>query len=664
MRSLKLCLLFSLALLAAGVVVIPTRGEAQQTINLEQDETQSTRRTVSQLQERIRLLYSQGQYEAVIEEANVLLELEPNNPTAILNKDNAERRLAQGRTGPPVGEQVPPDVTPVPPEALTGGPIGTTDPGDPFAEVPADPTPAPDSASTEEPVQTPTIPSGGLMMGGGSFSDVSSEEITRVLFGEQGGPRKKRFKPLYFFCYLIGLVAAVGLGAGGVVWFMAKDLPTSQTATVAPSAGRTIGIEDMPTVSGVGDDPATAQPASAPPAKRSRPAAPAPVAPPVVVHDEVTTVEREPIKEHDPEYHQAGDTKPDTVDLNEETDRRPAPAEVAAKDADVVQDDAMNSGLFLVDAFSSEAKEEEPKEDEFASLGLDYEATDDPMLSNSQFLDIYQTEARPMESTKDQPAVPEDPPTRALADMPTGVPDPPTIPLEPAPAAPKAPAPKKQEPEESFLDISAPAPPLTASAPPAEEETNDPAGLSFSSLMFGEDETLPPDQKREPAPAAEDGSEDLTMTSFDQQFSNVMFGSDDDQTNLVNPASAEASPAEAEEDEEQTPPEDVTLVLPGGFPGAAANEETRLEAPRPDPSEEKTTIDFNMPKTAAPARADAPGAPKVSMFDKQKDAGREAMDAGDYARAVQCLSVAASLKPADKEVRAMLEEARKKRRGV
>lgn len=55
---------------------------------------------------------------------------------------------------------------------------------------------------------------------------------------------------------------------------------------------------------------------------------------------------------------------------------------------------------------------------------------------------------------------------------------------------------------------------------------------------------------------------------------------------------------------------------------------------------------------------------KVSMFDRQRDAGKEAMDAGDYAKAVQCLSVAASLKPTDKDVRALLEEARRLRRGA
>jgi hypothetical protein len=145
-----------------------------------------------------------------------------------------------------------------------------------------------------------------------------------------------------------------------------------------------------------------------------------------------------------------------------------------------------------------------------------------------------------------------------------------------------------------------------ATAPkPAEDD-----GQTFNSLMFGSEQTSAP----RPAPPADAG---------EQTFNSLMFGSE--QTSLGNPPAPSAADADP----------DATAALPP-IGGTKA---------RPEDIKAAANV----------------GAAKGGMFERQFQAGKAAMDAGDYARAVQCLSVAASLRPNDKETRELLAEARRLR---
>ncbi len=246
-------------------------------------------------------------------------------------------------------------------------------------------------------------------------------------------------------------------------------------------------------------------------------------------------------------------------------------------------------------------------------------------------------------------------------------PDPVTIPeMAPRPAPP-APKPPPKPP----MDIAAMLPPLEDENPPTPAAASagldlappslfapadqtasvDPAALSFNSLMFGTEST----QDKAPAAAAA-SSEDLTLNSFNQEFSSVMFGTGTEETNMPSVTGAPAAPAAANAPAAEESQAKTVVVAPitqkavehdGG--------ETISLAPASD------ARDLAEAETIAPVAA-APST-KVTMFERQRDAGKAAYDAGDFAKAVHCLSIAASLKPSDKDIRALLDDARQKRRG-
>ncbi len=143
---------------------------------------------------------------------------------------------------------------------------------------------------------------------------------------------------------------------------------------------------------------------------------------------------------------------------------------------------------------------------------------------------------------------------------------------------------------------------------------------TYHSLMFGAEG----DKDEEKKPEPDKDKEELSKSQFDDQFANMMFGSGAEETVQSSPGEQEPGETKAVSEDEDDP------------------DKTRLTSP--PPSAEK-------------------GSQKVSMFDRQRQTGQEALESGDYGRAVQCLSVAASLRPGDQDVRKMLEEARKKRRG-
>lgn len=169
---------------------------------------------------------------------------------------------------------------------------------------------------------------------------------------------------------------------------------------------------------------------------------------------------------------------------------------------------------------------------------------------------------------------------------------------------------------------------FAGSPPPADGPSDEDDGdQTFNSLMFGSGD----DTKLEsPQTEAKDQEDD-----GDQTFNSLMFGTGDETNVSPPPADAPRAPRTAGEQDDK----ESTKPLPGV-------EQPKQEAPQPE---------------KAPAGGAAAGG-RGNLFDRQREAGMAAMEAGDFGKAVQCLSVAASLKPGDKEVRELLEEARKKRR--
>jgi hypothetical protein len=331
-----------------------------------------------------------------------------------------------------------------------------------------------------------------------------------------------------------------------------------------------------------------------------------------------------------------------------------------------------DQGLVLEDL----AYAEEPQRGN-SELGIDYSDTDSPMsassesrMSASQADDIYQTADKAFQRQPEEKIAPEQE-TVGLGG--TGLQDAEdtvglganddggldiSMPLPPIPSQrsedvaetkPVAPPEPSKRGDEETIDISRPAKPATPNL--AETQVDNPAEMSFNSLMFGADQTAmpgasmagpPAEQEKPKAPAAE-GNEDLTLTTFNRQYSDVMFGSDMEQTKAPPGMEQMATPSQG--DLEKT----AMVNPPAAKPAGGEDQTVRIEG------------DGGGDQNKTVAVGAAGGGQKMSMFDRQKSAGTEAMEAGDYARAVQCLSVAASLKPGDKEVRALLEEARQKR---
>lgn len=197
---------------------------------------------------------------------------------------------------------------------------------------------------------------------------------------------------------------------------------------------------------------------------------------------------------------------------------------------------------------------------------------------------------------------------------------------------------------------------------------------TYNSLMFGaeEEETggAPDIAAGVPETAGASGDDD------DETYHSLMFG--------ATPGETEGGGGKAEDESDVS----LTAFAPGDPtpPGMKQPEEeetsisldnmdTSADAEEQSATGESTKPLPGMEKTATPPPAEPPeektvaspapkeGGGRGNLFDRQREAGKAAMEQEDYAKAVQCLSVAASLKPGDKEVRSLLDEARKKRRG-
>lgn len=698
----------SLLLLGLLVVVGPVV-HAQQVENLSEQEELVLKRDVLKMQELVRLLYSQGRYQEAIEESEELLRLAPNNSTALLIRENAQRRIAAGETDPPTASgagQISEESRRATQEAIAA------------LATPA-PTPAPvvESTATTEAPQAP-VPSDNTMTTG------------RRLFG----------MPIWMLAAIVLVVLVI---VAGVILLVLRNRG-AKGASAAPAAAGGLtgyGISDLPTLSTTqsGVTGAMVQPtqpgyfgaitdapaATAPTRAYSAPSVPLPSP----SHDAHTNID--PMTAVEPQDQIAAAPQPSR---SAQSIPPPEPPKQPADEAPIHDDDAdlkLSGDIYIGDVAPATTDNQ---------LGIDYSDTDSP-AAQSQGADIRQTHhdqfkstpaggikisdevtsvfsSTPSSPTVKQPAAPAAPPAApksrtstdsalgattdnqpympgidkplpankpAGAAPPAVTPDPGSVisldisqPLPPAkpaalpplplpPQPPPRPEPQTPPPAAAPAIPDIPFVPAPSPAPRPGEDTI-PGGQTFNTLMFGSDVTANrAPANAEPAPGAQ-GGEDLTVNSFNQQFSNLMFGAGNEQTRLGGQAAAPPPPSSSSME--------VTAFLgaakPANDPSGSGHSVGSSPTVLPPDSDDLETV------VAAPASpqektvsigagggGDKPAAGgKVSMFDRQRDAGKEAMDAGDYAKAVQCLSVAASLKPTDKDVRALLEEARRLRRGA
>ncbi|CAN5317137.1 hypothetical protein BH09SUM1_BH09SUM1_21630 [soil metagenome] len=573
--------------------------------DLSQQQDLNRKVKIQEMQERIRILNAQQKYEDVIHEADELLKTDSLNATAILYKNLAEKSIAETTARP------------------------GTDPNDLTNRTPPPITPV---ATPEEVKYTP------------------APLQPRRVYGQNVFLRNWKYLAL-------GAGVAVGLGiiVFAVIWFINRK--SGKSAKAAPTALPQRQAMSM----GLG-------------LNRNRPFADQP------------TGGRAPDSLFD------APTNPDGIAKDFKTGQHSDNTNV-----DQPQERHSTSELIPAGAVSSDVVQMEGlrmdsspanSTDIGSSLGIDYSNTDGPM-ADSQADDIYQTGGSPFSGRPAEPL--STPPPQSAKSAPPAMDIVPSSPppsrgidiheentiamsLAPSPKKPAASQPGPAATSKPSIDISAPLPPMPAAKPhnaplptppsdmmagfdiasppaprPDQTASQDPNAMSFNSLMFGSEQSNPSAAPPKPAPEAP-LPEDMTNNSFNAQFSNVMFGSGSEDTKM--PAAAK-QPAPAPAPRADTPSSEKTSIL--GSSSIAAPKGIAAPAAKDDDIDPDKTVPLNA------AAASAPG--KTSMFDRQKDAGRRAMDSEDYARAVQCFSVAASLKPADKEVRELLEEARKRRKG-
>lgn len=597
-----------LALIAAFVLVPPMadpgRLAAQGTEDLSGDTTREAQRQVEALMDRMRALYAQGRYNEAIDVANQIMSADPENKIAYLFKDMSERRLLEGRTSPPV---VSSQTVPV-----------------------ARPTPRP-----VEYVPPPVI----VPRKRSAFSLKSIKDNPVVL--------------TIIIVVAVLILVAVVLGVivmrrsrdkaiGGARRDGLTDMPTQKSALTDVPTRK--GVSDMPTAKGLADMPTARgmadmqtrqdgaggglyglqEPAPAPPPPRKEPVQTG--MSPLISDDEVRR----------PQF-------------------APAPALAPPPAAEPVE------------AASS------PESKSYLNLDLsdsqvsDVEATAHGRMAGTGAPPFAPTTSAGPSKSKESRSMPL-PPMNAPVDIaPQGPPDtqPPPVSLTPpvdiagddpfAAPAPlfeaggddsfAAPPPSALGPPSGIVavpHIMKPAAPAPAPVP-ADEKTVDPA-ISFNSLMFGAAPDPPSAVGVPAAPAKKDApveDDNMSKTSFNRQFDEVMMGPGTEQTGIaldLGPA-AESS-------------KDKTQAVPSPKKSAQAAPQQDLDM----------TVEIE-PVTAKPQSAGLGSASSSSMFTRQFESGKAAFQAGDFSKAVQCLSVAATLRPTDMEVRQLLDEARKRRRG-
>ncbi len=602
-----------LALLALFVFAPPLVGpgplRAQGTEDLSGDTNLESQRQVEALMDRMRALYAQGRYNEAIDVANQVMSADPENKIAFLFKDMSERRLLEGRTSPPV--------------------VST------LATPSARPTPAP-IEYLPPPVIVPKKRSSF------SLKSIKSNPVVLTIVIVVA--------VLVVVAIVLGVVVMrrgrdKAIGGGGRRDGL-TDMPTQKSSLTDLPTRK--GLADMPTQKGLADMPTARggvadmqtrqdgggglygmqEPAPPPPTPQPAPRK-APIETgmsPLVSDDEVRR----------PQFAPAPALAPPPA-------AEPAHAASSPESKSYLNLDLSDSQVSDVEAtahgrmagtsappFAPSGPSGAPKSKESRSMQLP------PMAPPADIAAQGPPDTQP-------PPISMAPPVDIGGDDPFAAP----APLFDAGGDDSfaAPPPSSVAPPSGVVSapliMKAAAPPAPA---PADEKTVDPA-ISFNSLMFGAAPDPPSAVGLPPAPAKPSAAADednMSKTSFNRQFDEVMMGPGTEKTGIA----LDLGPAvEAAKDKTQAVPSPSKKA-------AAALPQQDLDM----------TVEIE-PVTAKPQTAGLGSASSSSMFTRQFDSGKAAFNAGDYSKAVQCLSVAATLRPTDMEVRQLLDEARKRRRG-
>ena len=547
--------------------------------DLSSQEGLAQQRQVKDLQEQIRKLFSESQFEAAIDKCEELLRLDPTNSTALLLRERAQRYLVSNSAPPtPVVAAAPLATTPVPLDPSQVAPPATD------ANNPAAVPPVADSA----PVAPPVVPLE-------SSSKISPLMIIAivvvvlviiaaavVVFLKRRGPQVP----------VIPKAAAPAAGAGGY-------LAAAGSGVTQPGYFEFDDMSHSPTKPAPFYDQKTTFEGNR---EFSSGQTPLPTADDFISNGALDDMEEEPVAASASGAANAAQAQP------EPSGRR----EPSASRVDI------DLGSIMVDAAPA--------------------AQDAPHPPAESPMDIAAAAAP-------EPA-PASVPPKAPAPLKPKAPQPPAIPIDISGMA----APEKESPKPASGERPSPpaamdfAPASLFETKPAEQTASgNPNALSYNSLMFGNDATQ--DNISRDAPAS--SADDLTLNTFNKEYSNLMFGSVGEETKMPPGMAAEEAPKQA--------------TAPAKVPDQIVIHD------QPVTSLEATAVLTPAATSGKPGEGDQtaivnpPGAPKISMFDRQRAAGMAALASGDFAKAVHCLSIAASLKPTDKEVRELLEDARAKK---
>lgn len=610
-RASFLSLLGSL-FLAALLTLSISHSFAYQTEDLSSDPQLEEKRRSKELLDRMNALYAQGRYNESIDVANEILAVDPGNGIAYLFKSRAETRIMEGRTAPPAVTNLP-----------TPAPRPTPEP---YVPPPVQPTVRKSSFRMSDIKDNPVLM--------GIVIVLAVLVVVAIVLGIYVMRRPKE-EPVY------ATAQKKGGGKKGSMTdmptqksSMLSDMPTRSGLSDLPTGG--VMMSDRPTKRGLADMPTASEPVyanrPAPTAAEPHPSA-QPMNEPLVSDDEIPR----PVMKHAPPAAAPVVTTPasSTPPVAEPEEEFRSSINLDLSDSQV--DDIQATGHGRMDA---------PAAPPFTPTGSKSTSSRSmalPPIAGAAAAGAAAgfAAAPPPDTATGAPPISEGDtvmPARGSVPLFVGGDDDPFA--APPPSLASAPPPKKPTPGKPPASI--PAPKSSAEVP-----KDEPTGLSYNSLMFGGDappslaSAPPPKKAPEPAPAPVEEDE-MSKTSFNRQFNEVMMGPGAEKTgihiDMSGPSGGDDAPPAGTE--------------PTHIPMKASAK----------PSLELDATQQIEPVTAAPNPAAVGGASSSSMFQRQLEAGKAAYNGGDYAKAVQCLSVAATLRPTDMEVRQLLDEARKKRR--
>jgi hypothetical protein len=658
---------------AVSLALLVTPASTQIVEVMSQQEELTIRRETLLREEGIRLLYSEGKYYEVIREAEELIAMDENNSTALLLKDRSEQRIASSNTEAPRSNRVSTDLTEQEKIEIQRAKDEHRDIGS-SNELPSDSN-GEEAQPESTPEPPPVVPVYPPSSSGGLSPIVYVGAIVVVIIG----------LIILIFVVLRLMKSRKEAQAYSVPAPTNAMAPLPRAVSPARSAMSGLGINDVPTMSeSLEEFDAQGQKTEA---QES-----------TAVHDMVTRPDQVAASQKAARDPETGLSDEDMGLMDEDTGLAMDPGTGFPDEdtglADIGTGLSLDPGTGFADP-STGLVFDGPEEDEVSSLGIDYSSTDEEVYSESQGLDVQKTKGDALAPSHDETEVEADEGSTVDISLSFGA----STPQYSSTEETKTSLPEDDEVEAdapSSLDIGLPMGPEEDQQGASEED------LTYNSLMFGGGDATGSQEN-----SREESDEELTQNSFNKEYSNLMFGDGAADTQMPIPqnqdpdaemhdpstsfgdddtAIGDASTALGDKDTSLGDPstalgdKDTSL---GDSSTALGDPDTSMGDPSTglgdpdtsmgDPStsfgDEDTKVsskkaEQDLEKTLTITKPAQGSAPKMGMFEKQREAGRLALDEENYGKAVQALSVAASLKPADKEVRAMLDEARKKRRGV